>query len=63
MTAQTAAKLFTAYLARCRDDAVALSSLPPGRFLMPGDLEGSPLLTFAPLEIGSGAAPKARSPR
>jgi uncharacterized protein len=56
MTAQTAAKLFTAYLARCRDDAVALSSLPPGRFLMPGDLEGSPLLTFAPLEL-DGEAP------
>src|SRR5690606_667706 len=27
----------------------ALSTLPPGRFLMPGDLEGSPALTFAPL--------------
>jgi hypothetical protein len=38
---------------------VALSSLPPGRFLMPGDLEGSPLLTFAPLEIpGEASAPK-----
>jgi uncharacterized protein len=58
MTAQRAAKLFTAYLARCRDDAVALSSLPPGRFLMPGDLAGSPLLTFAPLEIDGGAVAK-----
>jgi predicted YcjX-like family ATPase len=58
MTAQTAAKLFTAYLARCRDDAVALSSLPPGRFLMPGDLAGSPLLTFAPLEIDGDAVAK-----
>ena len=46
-----AARLFTDYLARCRDDEFALSSLPPGRFLMPGDLEGSPLLTFAPLEL------------
>jgi predicted YcjX-like family ATPase len=26
-----------------------LSTLPPGRFLMPGDLDGSPALTFAPL--------------
>src|SRR5690606_13525821 len=26
-----------------------LSTLPPGRFLLPGDLEGSPALTFAPL--------------
>jgi uncharacterized protein len=56
MTAQTAARLFTSYLARCRDDAVALASLPPGRFLMPGDLEGSPLLTFAPLVMASEAA-------
>ncbi len=26
-----------------------MSTLPPGRFLMPGDLDGSPALTFAPL--------------
>ena len=44
-----AAELFTAYLAKCREDDVALSSLLPGRFLMPGDFAGSPLLTFAPL--------------
>jgi predicted YcjX-like family ATPase len=48
---QKAAKLFTAYLASCRADDVSLSILPPGRFLMPGDLAGSPLLTFAPLAI------------
>jgi predicted YcjX-like family ATPase len=54
-----AARLFTDYLASCRDDEYALSTLPPGRFLMPGDLEGSPLLTFAPLELdpGTKAAP------
>ena len=46
-----AAKLFTQYLSLCRDDQYALSTLPPGRFLMPGDLEGSPLLTFAPLDL------------
>lgn len=40
---------FTRYLQACRADARALSTLPPGRFLMPGDLEGSPALTFAPL--------------
>ncbi|HSM42008.1 MAG TPA: YcjX family protein, partial [Afifellaceae bacterium] len=36
----------------------ALSMLPPGRFLMPGDLDGSPALTFAPLDLsgdGSGS--------
>jgi uncharacterized protein len=43
------AESFTAFLRSCRDEAVSLSSLPPGRFLMPGDLEGSPALTFAPL--------------
>jgi len=47
--AQRLAAAFTAYLRACKDDARALSTLPPGRFLMPGDLEGSPALTFAPL--------------
>ena len=47
----TSAKLFTAYLARCRGDDVSLSALPPGRFLMPGDLAGSPLLSFSPLDM------------
>jgi predicted YcjX-like family ATPase len=49
--AMRAAQAFTAYLARCRKDDVSLSTLPPGRFLMPGDLGGSPLLTFAPLDV------------
>ncbi len=49
LNAVKAAELFTAYLAKCREDDVALSSLLPGRFLMPGDFAGSPLLTFAPL--------------
>ncbi|MAU22781.1 MAG: amino acid regulated cytosolic protein [Martelella sp.] len=40
---------FSAYLTACRADEHSLSTLPPGRFLMPGDLEGSPALTFAPL--------------
>ncbi|MEE4238828.1 MAG: YcjX family protein, partial [Anderseniella sp.] len=51
---QQAAKLFTQYLASCRADDVSLSTLPPGRFLMPGDLAGSPLLTFAPLAVEPG---------
>jgi predicted YcjX-like family ATPase len=51
-TAREAAALFTAYLAACRDERVSLSTLPPGRFLLPGDLEGSPALTFAPLPPG-----------
>ena len=42
---------FANYLRACRADAHALSTLPPGRFLMAGDLEGSPALTFAPLPV------------
>jgi predicted YcjX-like family ATPase len=48
-TARSLAEAFAAYLKACREDERALSTLPPGRFLMPGDLEGSPALTFAPL--------------
>jgi predicted YcjX-like family ATPase len=55
-TARRAAALFTDYLRACRGEAYQLSTLPPGRFLMPGDLEGSPALTFAPLAVDEGAA-------
>ncbi|SMC80905.1 YcjX family protein [Rhizobium sp. RU36D] len=47
--ARRLAESFTTYLRACRSDERSLSTLPPGRFLMPGDLEGSPALTFAPL--------------
>ncbi|SFK17767.1 YcjX family protein [Methylocapsa palsarum] len=53
--ARRAAELFTQYLRACRADEYSFSSLPPGRFLMPGDLEGSPALTFAPLAVDEGA--------
>jgi len=54
----TAAKLFTDYLRACRDERFAMSLLPPGRFLMPGNLAGSPALTFAPLDVPQdGVAP------
>ena len=49
MAARSLAEGFTAYLRACKADHLALSTLPPGRFLMPGDLDGSPALTFAPL--------------
>lgn len=42
-------RLYMDYLRACRENDRALSMLPPGRFLMPGDLEGSPALTFAPM--------------
>jgi uncharacterized protein len=51
LNALKASEIFTAYLAKCHEDSISLSSLPPGRFLMPGDLAGSPLLTFAPLDV------------
>ncbi len=40
---------FTQYLSKCKKDESSLSILLPGRFLMPGDLEGSPALSFSPL--------------
>ncbi|SEA19515.1 hypothetical protein SAMN05444370_103421 [Rubrimonas cliftonensis] len=39
------------YLKRAK--AAGLSGLTPGRFLLPGELEGSPALTFCPLPAGS----------
>jgi predicted YcjX-like family ATPase len=44
--------LFKTYLSEARSDLYSLSTLPPGRFLMPGELAGSPALTFAPLDPG-----------
>ena len=51
--AERLAAAFTDYLRRSREHG-ALSTLPPGRFLLPGDLEGSPALTFAPLPPAHG---------
>lgn len=57
-TARQLAEAFAGYLRACKADDRALSTLPPGRFLMPGDLEGSPALTFAPLpDLPGGSAP------
>ena len=58
MTARRLAESFAAYLKACKLDDRALSTLPPGRFLMPGDLEGSPALTFAPLMTLSQGRPR-----
>ena len=45
--ARQLAETFTAYLAAARD--LGRIDVTPGRFLLPGDLAGSPVLTFAPL--------------
>ncbi|MGF1659037.1 MAG: YcjX family protein [Rubrimonas sp.] len=50
--AQALAEGWRVHLAACKD--AGLSGLTPGRFLAPGDLEGSPALTFAPLPDGPG---------
>ncbi|MEZ5899572.1 MAG: YcjX family protein [Hyphomicrobiaceae bacterium] len=50
------AQLFTAYLRACREKETQ-STLAPGRFLMPGDLDGSPLLTFFPMPLTMQSAP------
>jgi uncharacterized protein len=57
-TALTATALFSSYLKSCRDQQYAMSMLPPGHFLMPGDFAGSPALTFVPLDLSQdGVAP------
>ena len=45
--AQDLARAFTTYLQAARE--AGFSDCTPGRFLLPGDLAGSPVLTFAPL--------------
>lgn len=45
--AQALAAAFTAYLQAARE--AGFYDCTPGRFLLPGDLAGSPVLTFAPL--------------
>lgn len=49
---------FKDYLVALRAGPEAVATTPPGRFLMPGDLEGSPALTFAPLRLAPGARPR-----
>lgn len=53
--AQNLARTFTQYLHAARFKG--FSDCTPGRFLLPGDLEGSPVLTFAPLP-SQGASPR-----
>ncbi len=45
--AQALAKGFAGYLHAAR--AAGFSDCTPGRFLLPGEMEGSPVLTFAPM--------------
>ncbi|MBB3319215.1 hypothetical protein FHT77_005128 [Rhizobium sp. BK181] len=58
MRARDLATAFSDYLKACKADERSLSTLPPGRFLLPGDLDGSPALTFAPLALPPEAKPQ-----
>jgi len=51
--AQRLAKGFTDYLNAAR--VVGFYDCTPGRFLLPGDLAGSPVLTFAPIPFASAS--------
>ncbi|WP_170599121.1 YcjX family protein [Ruegeria arenilitoris] len=52
-TAQALSRGFADYLTAARD--AGFFDCTPGRFLLPGDLAGSPVLTFAPLPVESAA--------
>ena len=47
--ARSLAQSYAAYLAAAK--AAGYSDCTPGRFLLPGDLAGSPVLTFAPIHM------------
>ena len=49
--AKKLAEAYTGYLTAAR--ASGYSDCTPGRFILPGDLAGSPVLTFAPLPMGN----------
>ena len=53
--ARALAAAYTGYLRRAA--AAGFARLTPGRFLLPGEMEGSPALTFAPLP-GAGTPPR-----
>ncbi len=52
-SAQALAAAFTGYLTAARD--AGYYDCSPGRFLLPGEMAGSPVLTFAPLRPAAGA--------
>ncbi|MCX7558997.1 YcjX family protein [Sulfitobacter sp. F26204] len=51
--AQDLARQFATYLKAARGEG--FSDCTPGRFLLPGDLAGSPVLTFAPIPVEGSA--------
>ncbi len=51
--AASLSETFTEYLRMEREKG--FHGCTPGRFLLPGDLAGSPVITFAPLRVGHGS--------
>jgi hypothetical protein len=56
------ARLYREFLLACHHGQPELQFLQPGRFLMPGELEGAPMLEFFPL-AGTSGGDQARSLR
>lgn len=56
LLAERASNLFKSYLTALHEKPQAVATMPPGRFLMPGDLKGAPALTFAPLDVEPGVS-------
>lgn len=50
------ARRYRDFLVACRDGRPALQFLQPGRLLMPGELEGAPMLELFPLPYPEGGA-------
>ncbi len=48
------AQLYTDFLLQLRQEGKGHFDLPPGRFLLPGDLKDAPVLTFCPLPAAAG---------
>jgi len=55
--ARRAAELYTRFLHRCREPRHGLSLVQPGRFVLPGEYEGAPVLWFCPLPVAPGSKP------
>lgn len=55
------ARIYTDYITRARQADPSRAALGPGRFLLPGDLEGSPQLTFFPVRSGGHDGPSGRA--
>jgi len=61
--AREAAERYAAFLRRCREPRHGLSLVQPGRFVLPGEYEGAPILWFCPLDVPVDSKPRRGSLR